>query len=199
MKKVLLDAGHGGIDPGAQSRCGDYYEKDFVLDITLATGRRIEQLLPAVEVLYTRIEDKKTDLNTRYRAIMDFEPCAFISLHCNAVADDPQTPMDERDYAEGFKILYRDAFDLPLAEAIGRLVERAQLWRKYRGIKQDKTWLGRRLRVLDHLDVPAVLVEMGFISSAHDLQILQTKQDQIADLLAHGICAFLEAGADEPV
>jgi len=191
MKKVLLDAGHGGKDPGAQY--AGYSEDDFNLELALETGRILERLLPFGSISYTRIMDKPVSLSARAAAIMDINPDAFVSIHCNFQADDPSTFRDERKIAKGAEIFYRDAGDLLLAQAINKLISRSDLWDEDRGIKQDLAWLGKRLTVLNDIPVPSVLIEVGFISNDRDRDMIKDHVPGIADLIAHGILDFLGA------
>lgn len=82
VKKVVIDAGHGGRDPGAvgsQSK-----EKDIALAIALKTGGYIQQYIPGVEVIYTRKSDVFVELYKRAAIANDAEADLFISIHCNA-------------------------------------------------------------------------------------------------------------------
>jgi N-acetylmuramoyl-L-alanine amidase len=82
VKKVVIDAGHGGKDPGAlgsKSR-----EKDIALAIALKVGGYIEQNIPGVEVIYTRKTDVFVELYRRAAIANDAEADLFISIHCNA-------------------------------------------------------------------------------------------------------------------
>ncbi len=189
MKKILLDAGHGGTDAGASADA--LLEKDISLDIVLAIGQVLERKLANIEMHYTRILDKSLSLTGRYNLIMDINPDAFVSVHCNAIADDPNTPQDECEMVHGTEIFYRDGRDLPLAYAINRLFSHSSIWRKNRGIKQDQEWLGKRLTVLNSLEVPSILVEIGFISNKQERIAILEQTLGIADLLAHGITDFL--------
>jgi len=195
MKKILLDAGHGGHDPGAQA--GGVDEKTLALDITLATGARLEKLRAGDDVYYIRLGDKAKSRGLRYLSIVDLQLDAFVSIHCNAIEDDPATPYDERELVHGFEIFYRDKeVDLPLAQCIFRLMTRSELWRRTRGIKQDVEWLNERLTVLNCLKVPSVLVEVGFLSNTKEREMLLANVAGIGDLIAHGINEFLEVCYD---
>jgi N-acetylmuramoyl-L-alanine amidase len=82
VRKVVIDAGHGGRDPGA---LGKYTkEKDIALSIALKTGAYIEKYLPDVEVIYTRKADVFVDLRERANIANKKEADLFISIHCNA-------------------------------------------------------------------------------------------------------------------
>lgn len=80
--KVVLDAGHGGKDPGKPSKEG-YKESDIALKIVLALGKELEKL-PDVEVIYTRKKDVFVDLHKRGRIANRADADLFLSIHCNA-------------------------------------------------------------------------------------------------------------------
>ena len=82
---VVLDAGHGGKDPGNLGT-GRYTqtEKDVTLDVTLQLGSYIEENLPEVKVLYTRKDDSFPALRDRVRMANEAQADLFISIHCDA-------------------------------------------------------------------------------------------------------------------
>ncbi len=82
---VVLDAGHGGKDPGNLGT-GRYSttEKDITLDVTLRIGQYIEENLPEVEVIYTRKDDSFPGLRDRVRIANEAQADLFISIHCDA-------------------------------------------------------------------------------------------------------------------
>ena len=84
----MLDAGHGGVDPGNLGT-GRYTttEKDVALDVTLQLGRYIEENLPEVEVIYTRKDDSFPTLRERVRIANDAQADLFVSIHCDAYDD----------------------------------------------------------------------------------------------------------------
>jgi len=82
IHRVVIDAGHGGKDPGAVGR--NSYEKDIALAIALKTGSYIKKYLPDVEVIYTRKTDVFVELYKRARIANDSKANLFISIHCNA-------------------------------------------------------------------------------------------------------------------
>ena len=79
--KVVLDAGHGGKDPGKHS--GKYYEKDIALKIVLLLGTQLEKK-DNIDVIYTRKEDVFVDLLERGDIANNADANLFVSIHCNA-------------------------------------------------------------------------------------------------------------------
>lgn len=85
VKKVVLDAGHGGKDPGAIGKRTK--EKNLTLAITLKLGKYIEEKMPDVEVVYTRTTDKFLELRTRTDIAIEENADVFISIHINSCKD----------------------------------------------------------------------------------------------------------------
>ena len=79
---VVLDAGHGGRDPGKPSKEG-YRESDIALKIVLALGKELEKY-DDIAVIYTRKKDVFIDLKERGKIANKVAADLFISVHCNA-------------------------------------------------------------------------------------------------------------------
>lgn len=82
VRKVVIDPGHGGKDPGAIGSKAK--EKDIVLAISLQLGKYIEQNFDDVEVIYTRTTDEFIELHRRAQIANENKADLFISIHCNA-------------------------------------------------------------------------------------------------------------------
>ena len=82
---VVIDAGHGGHDPGAVGRISK--EKNINLKVALAVGRLIERNCPDVKVIYTRKRDVFVPLNRRSDIANEAKADLFISIHTNSLAN----------------------------------------------------------------------------------------------------------------
>ncbi|MCP4441066.1 MAG: N-acetylmuramoyl-L-alanine amidase [Aureispira sp.] len=80
--RVVIDAGHGGKDPGSLGKKAK--EKDISLKIALKVGAYIKTYMSGVKVIYTRTTDKFLPLHERARIANDNDADVFLSIHCNS-------------------------------------------------------------------------------------------------------------------
>ena len=81
---LVIDAGHGGHDPGAIGRISK--EKNINLNVALKLGKLVEENCPDVKVIYTRQRDVFIPLDRRAQIANDAKADLFISIHTNSLA-----------------------------------------------------------------------------------------------------------------
>src|SRR5690606_10665382 len=86
FKTVVIDAGHGGRDPGALKYKLDKNEKDIALEVALKLGKMLNDSLKDLNVVYTRKTDIYPELKERHAIANNAHGDLFISIHVNATA-----------------------------------------------------------------------------------------------------------------
>ncbi len=155
-KTVVIDAGHGGNDPGA--RGGDTREKT----VNLALAHAVRSALEAagVRVVMTRENDTFVQLKDRPAVADQNSADFFVSIHCNAII--PERLTGTETYYHGGAETSR-----ALASAIqGQVIRRTGM--KDKGVKKDTIRFQSGFAVLRNANVPAVLIEAGFIDCTAD-------------------------------
>ena len=221
IKTVVIDAGHGGHDPGAVS--GSVREKDITLDIAVKLAGKIRTAFPEMNVILTRDRDVYIPLAERSAIANRNKADLFISVHVNSVDGASNvrgtetflmgTDKSESNMAvcraENSVILLEDDYttkyagydpDAPDSFIFFNLMQNAQFEQSIdvassiekamssgpighsRGIKQAP------LLVLWKTTMPAVLVEVGFLSNQQDCTLLTDRKsrDAIAECLCNG-------------
>ena len=169
-KVFVLDAGHGGIDNGAQN--GKIIEKD--LNLLLTKKLEKELISRGATVYLTREEDndlstttnsrKKSDLYNRAQYINTISPDMFISIHLNS------TPSL---IWKGLQIFYTDKNinNRLIAESITDNLKKEI--NNVRDIKKDNTYY-----MYKYINSPGILIEMGFISNSEENFLLRQEEYQ---------------------
>lgn len=173
--KIAIDPGHGGRDPGAVFE--GRQEKDDNLELAMAVGQILEE--NGVDVVYTRVDDV---YNTPYeKATMANNSGAdlFVSFHRNAMP----TPGS----ASGAEVLVYEDEGVPAEVARNILSELSQAGFTDRGVIERKN-----LVVLRRTQMPAVLLEVGFIDNPQDNQVFDSEFEQIAQGIADGILESID-------
>lgn len=173
---IMLDAGHGGRDPGAVFN--GRQEKDDTLRLTLAIGEILQN--NGVDVEYTRTTDVYTSPYERTMKANNAGVDFFISIHRNSFPTDNEVFGVESLVYDLSGIKYQMAQDInDQLEAIGFV---------NLGVKARPN-----LVVLRRTRMPAVLVEVGFIDSNVDNRLFDDNFDDIAQAIASGILDTLES------
>ena len=181
MARVVIDAGHGGRDPGAVYK--GRQEKDDVLDLALAVGEILEN--SGVDVVYTRTEDIYDSPVQKANIANEAGADYLVSIHRNAVP----TPGS----ATGIETLvYADTgVRAKMARDINAELE--QLGFVNRGVIERPN-----LAILKRSRMPAVLVEAGFIDNENDNEKFDSQFEQIARAIANGILKTTGSGSGSP-
>lgn len=219
---VVLDAGHGGKDPGKVAR--NYIEKDIALNIALLAGNKLKEF-DGIEVVYTRQKDVFIELKQRGKIANDANGDLFVSVHCNA----HNTPVSgsetyalgvhankqnfevakqensviflEDNYQEkyggfdpnspesviGITLLQEEFLDQSLS--LASIVESKfanELKIPSRGVKQAG------FVVLHQTNMPAILIETGFITNPKEGEFLNSKtgQEKVAKVIVDAVLAY---------
>lgn len=180
---IYIDPGHGGIDPGA---CGaTVVEKDVVLQVALYLGVRLER--NGAKVVYSRTGDydleseDRSDVKARIDLIESSGATLVISLHCNAFTDSAEYG------AQTFYNAQRHPESGRLAETIQKeLQEHTDTYREA-SARIDHF-------ILNASEVPAVTVELGFLSNPREENLLGSAsyRRKLADILERAIIKFVE-------
>lgn len=221
VRRVVLDAGHGGSDPGASSLGLD--EKDVTLDI----GRRLRRMLESngFEVVVTRPDDRTLKLRDRARLANTSRSDIFVSIHVNSIVNhtsshgvetyylgptnDPsltklaadENSMSGYSMADLRRLLdgvYADARRDESQQLAAKVQQ--QLFGQLRSADPGlENWGVKRAPfvVLVATDMPAILAEVGCMSNKSEAAMLghADYRQKIAEALYHGIHAY--AGAAE--
>lgn len=220
---VVLDPGHGGIDPGAEA--AGVFEKDIVLNFARELKTRLVRD-SGMTVYLTRTDDVFVPLQSRVSFARSVGTDVFISLHADALAhgraegttiytlsDDASNTasailaerQDRSDLISGLDLTHQDdavaevLMDLARHETQARSEMLAgELVRGITGAlgkMHKRPHLQAGFSVLRAPDIPSVLVELGFLSSGEDLEKLNDPKWR--DSLAEGIIVALELWAIE--
>lgn len=190
LRTIVLDAGHGGKDPGAQNLSLGLNEKDLTLEVSKRLERHLKRA--GFQVVLTRKNDRYLTLKQRSDIARQVKADLFLSLHFNASTQDsangietfaftllnqPSTSRSELDASD--KIFRRanryDALNTLLAYTVQKhLIHSTK--QTDRGVKRSRFW------VLEDLSCPGALVELGFIR--HPETATQLQSDAYLELLA---------------
>ncbi len=198
VRRIVIDPGHGGKDPGASG--GKVREKDVVLAIS--TELRKELVSRGFEVFMTRKDDRFIPLEKRTAIANKLHADVFLSIHANASPDkrthgvetylldtryDRQTARvaarengttvaalsELQKILASLRLGYNERFAAHLAQS----VQSSLLGRLSRDVKASRNLGVKRgpFLVLFQANMPAILVEVGFVSNRHEAKRLKTR------------------------
>lgn len=186
---VVIDAGHGGEDPGKVGVNGAM-EKD----INLSIAEKLKELLElqGIEVKMTREEDKmlsdgkvenkkREDMKARVEIINHSVPKLVVSIHQNSYSD---------TNVKGAQVFYYE--ESREGKAASELMQKSLLEIDADNHRQAKG--NNDYYLLKNTEAPVIIVECGFLSNPEeaDLLIKEEYQDELADVISKGIVAYLE-------
>ena len=190
---LVIDPGHGGVDGGASSADGTVEKQ-----INLAIGLRMEEIaqLLGVETVMTRREDvdlhdesagtirqqKVSDLKNRVALVNNVPGGILVSLHQNSM---PQAPS-----VHGAQVFYGEAEG---SQALAEIVQAALNTTINDRDKEIKA-AGSSVYLLDHAELPAILVECGFLSNPDEAALLNTEahRTKLALTILAAVLSYLQ-------
>lgn len=215
VNRVVIDPGHGGKDPGA--RGPKMYEKDLVLRIAKGVRKRLEK--KGVEVMLTRDDDTFVPLEERTARASRWKADLFVSIHANAsrnrrhegvetylldtrydkqtarvAARENGTTVEQLNELQMILASLRLGYNERYAARLAKDVQKS-LVRELRTKHAKTPDLGVKrgpFLVLFMADMPAILVEVGFLSNKRESARMRSKQfpTRAADGIARGILAY---------
>ena len=180
--KVFINPGHGGKDSGAVNRNLDLKEKDIALKLSNALSINLQKRKLETRVFQEGglVNNKPTTLNDVPKQANLYKADLFVSIHLNAVAPNK---------AKGVEVLHHSQ------SQNGKLLAnyiQSNLVRDHkfidRGIKADV----RNLLVLKATNMPACLVECGFIDNDEEVKYINSHINELANSIANGIIQYLK-------
>lgn len=179
---VCLDAGHGGTDAGAVN--GDRLEKNDNLRMALAVRDKLENAgLERLTVLLTRADDAALELQQRVDLANENGATLFVSLHRNSGGGKG---------VEVWTSSLKEKAECRLAQYIMDALEQAGV-QKVRGVKHGTAGNPAvSYTVVGRTEMPACLVELGFIDNDEDNALLDRHWDAYAQAIADGILRMVE-------
>ncbi|GIO30990.1 MULTISPECIES: N-acetylmuramoyl-L-alanine amidase family protein [Paenibacillus] len=174
-KVVVIDAGHGAHDPGTTGITGKK-EKDFNLAMALKVGKVLQQD-PNIDVVLTRSDDTFLELKDRAKIANDLKADVFVSIHGNSAGSSA---------ASGSETYYQRDASKSLANVLNKYLA------KTTGLPDRGVRYGN-FHVIRETKMPAVLLEVGYLSNKNDEAALfsESFQQRVAQGIADGIKEYL--------
>lgn len=180
---IVLDAGHGGKDQGTSS--GEVLEKQINLQIAKKAQKILEKA--GYKVGMVREDDTFVKLGERAEYANSKEAEVYVSIHCNS---------SESGEGDGIETYYAEE----KTESSQKLAELVQKHVVLQTNARDREARTADYAVISKTEMPAALVEIGFLSDAEERALLQEEdyQEKIAAGIADGIIGYLNEQKNDP-
>jgi len=205
---IILDAGHGGHDPGTMNSSMGLREKDISLAVTLKVGEYIKEHIPDVEVVYTRTDDTFVPLSERGLTATRNKGDLFVSIHINSAPGSPSAHGTETFFLglarskSALEVMKRENSVVDLENGPGsldlseeellvyeltntgnlaiseRIASMVEDQFKNRAQRRSRGVKQAGLEALWHASTPAVLIELGFLSNPSEARFLNSDYGQ---------------------
>jgi len=194
--KIVVDAGHGGVDGGASS--GEVIEKEVTLAIAQKVEKQLKRLGATVvmtrstdgdvleehapsEEFSTLRERKKEDIFLRSNLVQKNEPDIFVTIHANAIPEEKW---------RGAQVFYhKDGH--PNSELLAKSIQ-STIKESLQNTEREALAI-KQVYLLKKAEVPAVLVETGFLSNNEERALLSSEdyQEKMAAAIVSGIESYV--------
>jgi len=195
-KKMFIDAGHNDSGWNTGATGNGMREQDITYEVSKYLGYILES--QGFEVMLSRPtretnlgHDNSSSINARWQMANAFGADYFISIHVNSVDNETANGAETFVYREEPNLDRRNRSE-KFAKSVNDIYV-IEMGLHNRGVRPDTESSSRSLGVLRSTNMPAILVELGFLSSLlsfPDVDILQNKRPEMAEALAKGIIAY---------
>lgn len=208
IKTIVVDAGHGGVKPGAK---GAYsWEKDVALKVALKLGLKLQEELPDIKIIQTRKTDVDVDWYRRAEIANDAKADLFISIHCNSMPpgnahvrgtetfvgayrrinemdaglkENEEIIKDKNYKKQGDPTDPEEAILLSLYKSLYRsksLALASYIQKNYTDVNKrvNRGVKEQGLLILQRAAMPSVLTEIGFISNKEEEKYINSAEGQ---------------------
>ena len=181
QKLIVIDAGHGDEDPG--SSISNVDEKDLNLQIALKLKSALEE--EGYEVMMTRSDDTYLTLTERAEFDNEVEADLFISIHQNSYIDDSTV--------SGIEVYYNESTKTESDEVLAQFIQTELV--ETTGARDRGIRAYDELVVTRKTEMPACLVELGYMTNKSELSLLQSDayQYKLVTGMVNGINQFFES------
>lgn len=168
-KVVVIDAGHGGKDPGANRK--GILEKDIDLGITLELKKLLDASEENIGVYYTRIDDSNPTNGERVGLANKTNADLFLSIHINSYKGTRDSSI------HGTEVMYSTYHEADLSSKEFAQICMEELTKKLKS--RDRGLItGDNIYIINRSKVPVALVEVGFITNQEERELLNSQEYQ---------------------